>query len=113
MDALVAMAQGWTQVLRYQWENANGDLVVDGRIYEPSSGNAQTYELIEKLRMQLLPIADDGKYTGEWEAAIITEQGLVSGYGFSTPAEAICKAAIASEWGYVIPDEIMKQIGGL
>jgi len=117
LDSLVAMAQGWDgpHKTNYTRQPNATYWIPKGEIrevenYTPSSGNAQTYELIEKFRIQLLPLADDGKYTGEWEAAIINAAGLITGYGYSTPAEAICKAVIASVYGDVIPNDVMEQV---
>jgi len=114
LDALVALAQDW------EWEfNSRGYCIIwiDGGIigvnsvlYSPSTNRSQWAELVEVFNVQLLPLADDGKYTGEWEAAVITEIGLVSGYSPSTPGLALCKAVITAEWGDEIPDEIWEKV---
>jgi len=109
LDALVALAQPDLQ-LGDDWKQ-DGYIILGGFggtppiKYDPSSGNAQTYELIEKFGVAVSP-ESHGKWCAEYYG-----DGHVNPveYWGSTSAEAICKAVIASKWGDTIPDEIWEK----
>jgi len=108
INALVALAQGW-ELFRYDnfgfimWRTKNGHAWHEDH-YQPASGNAQTYELIEKFGISVTH--NKHKEHPDWLAHIYA----VSVQAGPTPAIAICKAVIAAEWGENIPDEIMEKI---
>ena len=116
LDSLVAMAREWERYGIDQWKIPSLDEAPVGTIrqpnlvadYQPSTNGAQAFELIEEFNILLVPLADEGRYTGEWEANI--GESYNSSWGYS-PAEAICKAVCAAKWGDEIPDSIMIQIG--
>jgi len=120
IDALVAMAQGWV-LDNDMWKRNSNNLVnpkyivCEMKNYTPSSGNAQTYELIEKFKIEFSQEhycdEDTGElvYSGIHEAEVLLSQGWRTFTG-STPAEAICKAVIAAKWGDELPDDIWRMV---
>jgi len=100
-DALVALAQEWENHSSKLWLTDDG--FMPKKSYTPSSGNAQTFDLIEKFKINLNYV-DHFLEDTYWVANSRTNTGS------STPAISICKAVIASKWGDEIPDEIMEKV---
>jgi len=109
INTLVALAQGWVKKISikplgnhdYYIHPSKPYIVVYSGPYHPSSGNAQTWELIERLEVSVTKTPDG------WEGDIVGRSLWQQG---ATPAIAICKAVIAAKWGDEIPDEIMARV---
>ena len=113
LDALVALAQGWKRYGYVQWSIPSTEERPVGSVrqpnlvseYQPSTNRVQWAELIEEFKIHLdPPILNQG-----WEAFSAKALSMYRQQG-STPAEAICKAVVASKWGDTIPDEIMDSL---
>ena len=114
IDQLVAIAQGWEVHVNdsgvYKKElvtSMGGAEYYNYPEYDPTSGNAQTYELIEKFNLTSLQLKDSWRYYSHETFGSHSYVGRGEG---STPAIAICKAVIASKWGDTIPDDVMEQV---
>ena len=97
LDYWVAKAQDWDQSKEsydeyhgsLQWvTKKRGWITVDK--YVPSTGNQQTYDLIEEFKVDVL-------WEGSYWAAFTDSDG--DNYTGNTPAEAICRAVVASVFG--------------
>lgn len=109
LDALVALAQGWYRIKSGgEWwdDRVPQPFKVYVKSYQPSTNGMQAFELIEKFKIDVL--WEDDKW-----GAFSDCDATGTNYMASTPAEAICKAVVASKWGYIIPDDIMEQVNGL
>ena len=113
LDALVALAQGWIRNSKDScWmipvQTITGDIDFDAIVkYQPSINGAQAFELIEKFKTDI----DCDECL--WTVTIWPIYGLsadVAKQKGSTPAEAICKAVVASKYGDTIPDDVMESL---
>jgi len=110
---LTALAQGWELEKPTAWDDDelvwvdNGDLIIYQKDYTPSSGNAQTYELIEKFNLEVNGLYKEACYCKNKDPDCKVYWKCIEA---KTPALAICKAVIASKWGNTIPDNVMEKV---